>query len=242
MPPYSRLDKVLASQNAGSRKEVAALIKSGAVAVNGTVVLRPEFKTDPGLDVLTVNGKTFSYNQFIYIMMNKPKGVLSATEDSRCSTVLDLVPDEMRRRGLAPAGRLDKDTTGLLIITNDGEMAHRMLSPKSHVYKIYEAVLDGNINDADIRRFSEGVVTETAAFLPARLWLEDDSRPNIAKVRIREGKFHQVKRMFASCGKNVVELKRLQIGDLHLDEKLPEGGCRLLSAEEIGKIFAVNLH
>ena len=237
-----RLDKFLSNQNIGSRKEVSALVKKGAVAVDGAPAKSADMKIVPSESVVTVYGKQIGYSRFIYIMMNKPKGVLSATEDSRSATVVDLVPDEMRRKDIFPAGRLDKNTTGLLIITDDGELAHRMLAPKSHVFKLYEAVLDAPVAEEDIAAFSEGVMCGSRKFLPAELWLENENDPFTARVKIREGKFHQIKRMFFECGKNVLELKRLSIGGLALDPKLEPGDCRILSAKEISDIFLDNLH
>ena len=237
-----RLDKFLSNQNICSRKEAGLLVKKGAVAINGKIAQRPDVKLDPQVDAVEVKGKLVQYREFLYLMMHKPAGVLSATEDGRGETVVDLVPAEWKRRKLAPAGRLDKDTTGLLILTDDGEFAHRMLSPKSHVYKVYEAELDGDVTAEDIRAFSEGIVTQTASFLPAQLWMPDGGNPRRARVKIREGKFHQVKRMFAFCGKQVLALKRLSIGGLSLDPLLEPGCCRMLNPTEIDSIFSGNVH
>lgn len=231
-----RLDKFLASQNFGSRKEVAALVRQGAVTVNGEVAHDSAQKLDPERDEVTVLGKKVGYQKHLYIMMNKPAGVLSATEDSRQETVLDLLPPELSRRGLFPAGRLDKDTTGLLILTDDGDFAHRMLTPKSHVYKLYQAEVERPITQADVEAFEAGVRAGAQQFSPARLWGEGTT----AFVEIREGKFHQVKRMFFATGNRVLTLKRLKIGGLALDETLPLGGARLLTAAEIAQIFSSN--
>ncbi len=242
MPELLRLDKFLANNKIGSRKEVSTLVKKGAVAINGALAKKSDEKICPESDVITVYGKIIEYSRFLYIMMNKPKGVLSATEDGKGTTVLDIVPDNWKRKGLFPAGRLDKNTTGLLIITDDGDMAHKMLSPKSHVYKIYEAVLDLPVDERDVQAFKNGIATEISQFLPAEMWWESSADPCRVKVKIREGKFHQVKRMFAYCGKNVLELKRLKIGDLDLDANLPEGQCRLMTGEELKQVFSGNLH
>ena len=217
-----RLDKFLASQGLGTRKEVGKLIRSGAVLVNGAPQRDPGAKVEPGADRVTAQGEEIRYQEFLTIMLNKPAGVLSATEDRRQKTVLDLLPEGLRRRGLFPAGRLDKDTTGLLLITDDGELAHKMLSPKSHVYKQYRAQLDAPVEEAE-------------QYAPARLWVEQD--PRAAFVEIREGRFHQVKRMFQARGKTVLQLKRLKIGGLWLDSTLQEGECRLLTPQEIQAIF-----
>lgn len=231
-----RLDKFLASQNFGSRKEVAALIKQGVVTVNGEVAHDSAQKLDPQRDEVAVLGKQVSYQKYLYIMMNKPAGVLSATEDSRQETVLDLLSPELSRRGLFPAGRLDKDTTGLLILTDDGDFAHRMLAPKSHVYKLYQAEVERPVTQEDVDAFEIGIASGTQQFAPARLW----GTERTAFVEIREGKFHQVKRMFSATGNRVLTLKRLKIGGLVLDETLPLGGARLLSEEEIAQIFSSN--
>lgn len=230
-----RLDKFLSSQGFGTRKEVGKLIRGGAVSVDGVPQRDPAAKIDPAAAV-TVEGRPVQYQKYLYIMMNKPAGVLSATEDRRQRTVLDLLPEDLRRRGLFPAGRLDKDTTGFLLITDDGDLAHRMLSPKKHVYKMYRADLDGPVTEEDVRAFQQGVCWEEEQYAPARLWTQEDD-PAIAFVEIREGRFHQVKRMFEARGKQVIALKRLKIGGLALDDTLQEGECRLLGPEEIGQIF-----
>ena len=242
MPELIRLDKFLANNKIGSRKEVSTLVKKGAVAINGALAKRADEKISPESDIITVNGKKIEYSKFLYIMMNKPKGVLSATEDGKGKTVLDIVPEEWKRKGLFPAGRLDKNTTGLLIITDDGETAHKMLSPKSHVYKIYEAILDSPVDESHIEIFKSGIKTEISQFLPAEMWWENSEDKCRVKVRIREGKFHQVKRMFAYCEKTVLELKRLSIGALELDSALPEGECRLMTEQELQMVFFGKVH
>lgn len=233
-----RLDKFLTSQNICTRKEASKLVRAGLVSINGEKAATPAQKLDPLQDRVTVEGKPVQYRQYMYIMMNKPAGVLSATEDGRAPTVLDLLPPELNRRGLFPAGRLDKDTTGLLLITDDGALAHRMLSPKSHVYKLYRAELEAPIGPEDIAAFKAGVHQGGDAFSPARLYTLPGEGPNTAYVEIREGKFHQVKRMFQAVGNRVLFLHRLKIGGLRLDPALPAGACRLLEAEEAAMIFA----
>ena len=231
-----RLDKFLAAQGKGTRKEVGRLIRSGAVAVDGVPVRDPAAKVDPSCQTVAVGGSPILWQEHLYIMMNKPAGVLSATEDRRQKTVLDLLPEDLRRRGLFPAGRLDKDTTGLLLITDDGDLAHRMLSPKKHVYKLYQARLDAPVTPEDVRAFEEGVRWEEEVYAPARLWAgEGDSF--VAFAQVHEGRFHQVKRMFQARGKTVLSLKRLKIGGLSLDSTLQEGECRLLTPQEIQAIF-----
>ena len=237
-----RLDKFLTGQNICSRKEAGVLARKGEIKVDGTVVKSADIKIDPEKTLVEVSGRKISYSKYLYIMLNKPEGVVSAREDGRCPTVTDILPDEYKRREIAPAGRLDKNTTGLLIITDDGDFTHRMLSPKSEIYKEYEAELDGDITKEDIETFASGIKTKTAEFLPAEMWLPDEKNTRKARVRICEGKFHQVKRMFAFCGKEVVKLRRLSIGSLHLDENLAPGECRLLTEDEKNKIFIGNVH
>lgn len=231
-----RLDKFLAAQGKGTRKEVGRLIRSGAVAVDGVPVRDPAAKVDPSCQTVAVGGSPILWQEHLYIMMNKPAGVLSSTEDRRQKTVLDLLPEDLRRRGLFPAGRLDKDTTGLLLITDDGDLAHRMLSPKKHVYKLYQARLDAPVTPEDVRAFEEGVRWGEEVYAPARLWAgEGDSF--VAFAQVHEGRFHQVKRMFQARGKTVLSLKRLKIGGLSLDSTLQEGECRLLAPEEVCQIL-----
>lgn len=187
-----RLDKILVSQGIGSRREVQKLIKKKAVVVDGAVIVKPEFKIDPENCEITVNGQALDFKKHIYIMMNKPAGVLSATEDSSQKTVLDLLPDELKRKGLFPVGRLDKDTEGLLIISDDGEFAHKLLSPKNHIYKRYYVELDGDLSEDMIKNFKNGIkLKDGTEFLPAKLEIADKRK---AYVEICEGKFHQVKK------------------------------------------------
>ncbi len=229
-----RLDKLLASENLGSRKEVAKLIKAGLVTVNGEVAVKADMKIDTAACTVTVNGEAVEYREHVYIMMNKPAGVVSATEDNRDATVLDILPPDMLRKNLFPAGRLDKDTTGLLIITDDGAFAHRMLSPKSHIYKIYEAALEKPVTDEDIKAFEAGISFGGEEYAPAKLSAGDASKsPSgyMAVVMIREGKFHQVKRMFEARGNRVLALKRAAIGGLKLDENLAQGESKYTSKE-----------
>ncbi len=232
--PKERLDKILASQNIGSRKEAGVLIRRGAVTVNGAVVRQADSKADPEQDEIAVEGRPLGFQRYVYIMMNKPAGVLSAARDTRQKTVVDLLPPELMRRGLFPAGRLDRDTEGLLIITDDGDFAHRMLAPKNHVFKLYEAELDLPAEPEDVRLFAEGLELSDRTCLPAELTLLEGTH---VQVKICEGKFHQVKRMFRAVGKTVVRLKRLRIGALDLDSALQPGQVRLLLPEEREKIF-----
>ncbi|MEE0913481.1 MAG: pseudouridine synthase [Ruminococcus sp.] len=237
-----RLDKILVSQSVGSRKEVQKLIKSGAVSVNGEICWKIDFKADTENDEITVNGQALNYQKYVYIMMNKPAGVVSATTDNHDKTVIDILPAEFKRKGLFPAGRLDKDTEGLLIITDDGDFAHKMLSPKKHVYKKYVAKVDADITEETIKRFEEGIVfADGTKCMPAKLELEKNSDKKTGIVTICEGKFHQVKKMFICCGINVVHLQRISIGNLYLDGKLPIGCCKMMSNLDKELIFIGNI-
>ncbi len=227
-----RIDKFLADQNIGSRKEVGTLIRRGKVSVNGVVVRKIDVKVKT-TDEIICNDIRVSYSKYTYIMMNKPAGVLSATKDRADKTVLDIIPADYFRKGLFPAGRLDKDTTGLLILTNDGDFAHKMLSPKYKVYKLYKAELDTAINDEDIKAFKEGI----GGFLPAKLWRDKQDSELSARVLVCEGKFHQIKRMFYQRQKDVKKLERLKIGGLELSAELKLGECKLLTEDDIQLIF-----
>lgn len=237
-----RIDKILVSQGIGSRREVQKRIKSGEVTVNGEIIRKPEFKANAENDKIAVLGKVLNYSEHIYIMMNKPAGVVSASQDNHDKTVIDILPDEYKRKGLFPAGRLDKDTEGLLIITDDGDFAHRMLSPKKHVDKQYIAQLDGEITEKTIQNFKQGIIfADGTKCLPAKLEIYNNDKKT-GLVRICEGKFHQVKKMFISCGLNVVHLQRISIGGLYLDGNLPIGGCKLLTNLDKKLIFVGNLY
>ena len=238
-----RLDKFLASQNVGSRKDVQKLIRTKSVCVNGELCTKPETKIDENTDTVTVNGQAVNYRKHIYIMMNKPSGVVSATTDNHDKTVIDILPKEYQRKGLFPAGRLDKDTEGLLIITDDGDFAHRMLSPKKHVEKTYIAKLDKPVTNETIKCFEDGIIfADGTECMPAKLEIVSDCDEMTAKVTICEGKFHQVKKMFLCCGINVVHLQRISIGNLYLDSKLPIGSCKLLTNLDKELIFIGNIH
>lgn len=232
-----RLDKYLADMNAGTRKELKTAIRKGLVTVDGQVVRDAGFHVT-GNETISFDGEVIGYQAFEYYMLNKPAGVISATEDKRHKTVLDLL-GERRRRDLFPVGRLDIDTTGLLLITNDGALAHRLLSPKHHVDKVYRATVTGTVSESDIRAFAEGLrIDDGLTAMPAELRLLE-ARQNSAEavsfveVTIREGKFHQVKRMFEAVGKKVLTLQRISMGPLVLDKDLPEGKARPLTEGEI---------
>lgn len=230
-----RLDKLLAGTGKWSRREVKALVRQGLVRVDGRLAASAEDKLDPAAAIITVAGETISLCRFTYVMLHKPAGVLTATEDRKQPTVLDLLPPELRRIGLAPVGRLDKDTEGLLLLTNDGELAHRLLSPKYHVDKRYLARVDGELSATDAEAFACGMTLgDGLECLPAGLEVLPD---RVCIVTLREGKFHQVKRMLAARGAPVLYLKRLSMGPLTLDDSLAAGAYRLLRAEEISALY-----
>lgn len=230
-----RLDKLLAGTGKWSRREVKALVRQGLVRVDGRLAASAEDKLDPAVAVVTVAGETVALHRFTYVLLHKPAGVLTATEDRKQPTVLDLLPPELRRIGLAPVGRLDKDTEGLLLLTNDGELAHRLLSPKYHVEKRYFARVDGELSAADAEAFARGMTLgDGLECLPAGLEVLPD---RVCIVTLREGKFHQVKRMLAARGAPVLYLKRLSMGPLTLDDSLAAGAYRLLRAEEISALY-----
>lgn len=228
-----RLDKIIASQGQYSRSDVKKLIKQGRVSLDGVAVKSSDIKADPVKAVIAIDGRVLGYKKHLYIMLNKPKGVISATEDPTQPTVIDLVPKELRREGLFPAGRLDGDTTGFVLITDDGDFAHRILSPKNHIMKTYIATLHRELTEADVEAFKKGVELKDGTLcLEAEVTALGGTVP-MAQVKICEGKYHQVKRMFAALGNKVLELRRIKMGELCLDESLEEGQCRELTAEEL---------
>ena len=231
-----RLDKFLSEMGAGTRSELKKAVRAGRVTVNGVKVRDASMHVEKD-DEVCMDGERIAYEQFTYYLMNKPAGVISATEDARDRTVLDLL-GEQRRKGLFPVGRLDRDTEGLLLITNDGELAHRLLSPKNHVDKVYFARLDAPAGEMERRLFAEGLrVDETLTAMPAQLDILGPG--NEVKVTIREGKFHQIKRMFEAVGREVIYLKRISMGPLVLDESLPPGAYRRLTEEEESAIMGL---
>lgn len=230
-----RLDKIISSQFNISRTDAKFQIKRGQVSVNGEVVRDPAFSVCPEKDLITFGGQAVVFKKFVYIVMNKPKGVLSASNDKNRQTVVDLVPKELRRPNICPVGRLDRDTTGLLILTDDGQFAHKVISPKSDIKKVYEVTLDGEIPIYAIDKFADGLILHDGTkCLPAGL--EIVSR-NKAKVEIREGKYHQIKRMFGVIGLGVNDLKRLSIGNFSLPPELKEGECREMTEKQIQMIL-----
>ncbi|MBC1545224.1 pseudouridine synthase [Listeria cossartiae] len=226
-----RLDKLLSHTGFGSRKEVKPLLKSGAVVVNGTIQKDSKTQVNPDKDQITVHGTSVVYQEFVYFMLHKPQNVVSATEDNVSETVIDLLAQEDTLTDPFPVGRLDKDTEGLLIITNDGTLAHNLLSPKKHIDKTYYAKIDGDVTTEDVEAFAAGIELDDGyTCKPARLEI---ITPNEIKVTIQEGKFHQVKRMFAARGKSVSYLKRISMGNLQLDESLALGEYRPLTEAEL---------
>lgn len=237
-----RADKYLADMGVGTRSEVKRYIKSGRVTVNGTVMKAADVKIDSDADTVCFDGTPVSYAEYEYFMLNKPAGVVSATEDARDTTVLDLITAK-NRKDLFPVGRLDNDTEGLLLVTNDGELAHRLLSPKKHVDKVYFARIDGVVTVDHVEEFRRGlVVDDTFKAMPAILTVlrvnENECTSEI-ELTIREGKFHQVKRMFEACNMCVVYLKRMSMGALKLDPGLKPGEYRKLTAEEVSLLKGV---
>lgn len=231
-----RLDKFLCSMDLGTRSEIKKKIRSGLVRVDQTVIRQADFKVDEINQQVYLEGSPVHYEKYVYYLMNKPSGVVSATRDNQCKTVLDLLKEE-KRSGVSPVGRLDKDTTGLLLLTNDGALTHRLLSPAHHVDKVYEAVVDRPMDSADQRAFAEGIdIGDEKLTLPACLELLTDQPPYRVRITLQEGRFHQVKRMCLALGKEVLQLKRTAMGPLTLDDTLPEGGYRRLTQEELNQL------
>ncbi len=225
-----RLDKLLSRQGLGSRSDVKELIRRGRVLVNGRPCLDPGLKTDPEKDVVEVDGQNVSLATLRYGMLNKPPGILTAANDRKAKTVMDLLPQNFRAMGLMPVGRLDKDSRGLLLFTTDGPLAHFLLSPRHHVAKEYLVRVNGPLGQADVLAFENGLTLSNFTAQPAKLdILETSLQESRAIVTLKEGKFHQVKRMFLSRGLTVTDLKRISFGSLRLDESLPEGGFRELT-------------
>ena len=229
-----RLDKLIASTGRWSRREVKTLVREGRVLVDGRIAGSAEEKYDAESCRIAVNGEELVLRKYTYVMLHKPAGVLSATEDGRGRTVLDLLTPELRKIGVFPVGRLDKDTEGLLLITNDGALAHELLSPKKHVAKTYYARIEGKVTAEDVTAFRKGLdIGEKNLTKPAELViLKSDSESEI-EVTITEGKYHQIKRMFEKMGKKVIYLKRLSMGSLKLDETLATGAYRPLTKSEL---------
>lgn len=231
-----RLDKFLKECNVCSRSDSKHILKKGLIKVNGEIIKDSAHKIDENKDIVTYDDKVIKYEEFVYLMLNKPAGVISATEDSRDTTVIDLV-NEYRHKELFPFGRLDKDSVGLLILSNDGKLAHELLSPKKHVSKVYYLKIKGKLDETDIEAFKNGITLEDG-YITKEGKLEIIKSDEISEcyATISEGKFHQLKRMFISLNKEVVYLKRIKFKDIVLDESLKEGEYRPLTEEEIASL------
>lgn len=235
-----RLDRILNSQGLGSRKEIGSAIRKGRVSVNGVIATKPDVHCCPEEDDIRIDGQSLRYKKHLYVMMNKPAGVLSAARDARQSTVIDLLPPSLRRNALFPAGRLDKDTTGFMLITDDGDFSHRILSPSRHVTKTYHAVLDIPVDGTASKQFEEGIVLDNGLHcLPAKMHSVSPDGLT-AEVIITEGKFHQVKQMFQSTGRHVLSLRRIAIGSLALDPALAPGESREITQIELQRILGID--
>ena len=235
-----RLDKFLAECNHGTRREVKVLLKSKRVTVNGVTENSGKRQINEFSDVVCLDEKKLTYQSLVYYMLNKPKDVITATEDSVQKTVLDLIDKKDRIKGLFPVGRLDKDTTGLVLLTNDGALAHNLLAPKKHVEKVYEAKIEGIVTEAEVELFSKPIELKNGEVTkPSRLVVrkvDEDAGISEIEITISEGKYHQIKRMFASTGMHVLELKRLKMGSLELDDRLDPGKYRALTQTEIEEL------
>lgn len=233
-----RLDKIVCSQGTLTRSEAGRAIRGGRVTVDGVLCRQPAQKLDPAAHSIAVDGRVLGYAEFVYWMLNKPAGILCVSRDPKAPTVVDLLPAAVRRRGLFPAGRLDKDTHGLVLITDDGAFAHELLSPRHHVAKTYHAVLDKPLTEVAAQQFREGPTLEDGTkCLPAQVRLLESGERPLVEVVIYEGKYHQIKRMFAAVGCHVEWLKRVAMGGLKLDETLAEGSGRLLTQAEKDSIL-----
>lgn len=247
-----RIDKFFSSQELASRSETSVLIKKGAVTVNDVAVKSPAIKVDPENDCVRLHGEKIIYREHLYVMLNKPQGVVSATDDNVHKTVVDILPEHLKRKSIFPAGRLDKDTLGFVLMTTDGDFAHQILSPQKHISKEYVAIVDGVVDDSDIKAFESGMeLASGEQCKPALLEVITDnlSKTDVAclgtvevghthvRITLVEGKYHQIKRMFAARDKNVILLKRIKMGQVLLDENLAPGQCRELTKAEIDDGF-----
>jgi len=232
-----RLDKLIANSGFGTRNEVKKFIKKGLVTVNGQPAKSGTAHVDPDKDEVVVNGVEIDYREFVYLMMNKPQDYISATEDRTHATVLDLIDPYYHHFDLFPMGRLDKDTEGLLILTNDGKLAHQVLSPKKHVEKTYYVEVEGRVTEDDVKLFEKGLDLGDFTSMPAQLAIIAAGEVSTAIVVIKEGKYHQVKRMFEAVGKEVCYLKRIQMGGLELDEELELGEYKELTQEDLDQLL-----
>ncbi len=232
-----RLDKIIASQSTMTRSDASRLIKGGHVKINGITVKNTAHKANPQNDIIEINGNPIIYKKHVYIMLNKPQGIVSASRDPKEKTVVDLVPENLRRNELFPAGRLDKDTTGFVLITDDGSFAHELLSPKKHVEKTYLATTDSVIHDDCLNEIRSGMKSGEDTFLPASIELFENSDKPVYKIVLKEGKYHEIKRMIGKSNTSLLALKRIKMGMLDLDVTLKEGECRELTDSEIKLLF-----
>lgn len=228
-----RLDKIIGSQTSYSRKDVKELIRKKKIEVNNEIVLKSDIKIDPNNDIISIDNKVLTIKKYVYLMLNKPKGYVSATEDKNDKTVLDLVPEEYRHRDLFPAGRLDKDTTGLMIITDDGTFAHNILSPGKHISKTYNVTIDIPMTEEMVQGFKDGVQLIDGECKTASLEITGQYT---GIVILTEGRYHQIKRMFGCYKAKVVELERIAMGKFYLPEDLTQGECREFTTEELEKV------
>lgn len=228
-----RLDKIIVSQGKYSRKEVKKLVSLGKITVDGKLINKSDIKIDSERAKIRIDGVEIKIKNSIYLILNKPKGYISATEDKKDKTVLDLVPENLFHKDLFPAGRLDKDTTGLMILTNDGKFAHNILSPRKHVKKTYKVEIDINITENMVKGFEKGIVLKDGICKPSKLEILSNQ---ICMVTLTEGRYHQIKRMFGSFGAKVINLHRISIGNLYLPKNLKFGDCRELTSQELEKI------
>lgn len=230
-----RIDKIVSVALGVSRNDARALIKKGEIFANGERIKSIGDRFDEKTAEITCGGKTLSYEKFVYIMMNKPKGVISASEGKKEKTVVDILPEDMKRKNLFPAGRLDKDTTGFILITDDGDFAHKILSPKNHIPKTYIATLDKPFDEKVVKAFENGVELKDTVCQKAEIEPLDGDFTK-AVVTIRQGMYHQIKRMFGKFGLAVLELERIKMGALELDKSLSLGDCRYMTKEELNMV------
>ncbi len=237
MGKKERLDKIISNMGYGSRKDVKRFIKDGLIEVNGHIVTKNDIKIDPYIDEIYFNNEKVEYREYIYLMMNKPKGLVSSTDDPMTRTVIDILEDEYLVYRPFPAGRLDKDTVGLLLITNDGKLAHEILSPKKGIDKTYYVEVNGYVEEKHLKKFEKGIVLDDGyRTLPAQMEIIHSDAISKVYLTIQEGKYHQVKRMFESLSMKVIFLKRISMGPLKLDEELKEGEYRELTEEELNML------
>ena len=228
-----RLDKIICSQTEYSRKDIKKIVSQKRVKVNGEIVIKSDIKINEDNDIISIDDKDIKIKEYVYIVLNKPKGYISATEDRTQKTVLDLIDNKYLHRDLFPAGRLDKDTTGLMIITDDGEFSHNILSPKKHIKKTYNVIIDIEMTEEMVKGFKNGVVLNDGECKEAILEI---TGKNTGIVTLTEGRYHQIKRMFGCYGAKVIELQRIGMGNFILPDNLELGLCRELKAEELKKI------